>query len=201
MLAHAFVCQIREGRGEGVAEPNVTARVRELVEAPLAADGFEVVDVVFQGSQLRVTVDRSEGLDIEAVSQATTVVSGALDENDVVPGTYTLEVSSPGIERPLRTPDHFRRFVGSEVVGRTHPTAAGERRFEGLLESADDDGVVVAGRRLAYDDIERARTRFVWPGSAQAKPGQKPGAQSKSGQSKSGQAKPGQAKSKKKVAS
>ena len=84
-------------------------------------------------------------------------------------------------------------------MGRTHPTAAGERRFEGLLESADDDGVVVAGRRLAYDDIERARTRFVWPGtprpsratSRAQKPGQKPGAKSK----------PGQAKAKKKVAS
>jgi ribosome maturation factor RimP len=147
-----------------VAEPNVTTRVRELVEAPLATDGFEVVDVVFQGAQLCVTVDRPEGVDIEAVSQASTVVSGLLDANDdVVPGTYTLEVSSPGIERPLRTPDHFRRFVGSQVVGRTHPSVDGERRFEGLLESADDDGVVVAGRRLAYDDIERARTRFVWP--------------------------------------
>ena len=151
-----------------MAEPNVTTRVRELVEAPLAADGFEVVDVVFQGSQLCVTVDRPEGVDIEAVSQASTVVSELLDGagpdgDDVVPGSYTLEVSSPGIERPLRTPDHFRRFVGSEVVGRTHPGAAGERRFEGLLESADHDGVVVAGRRLAYADIERARTRFVWP--------------------------------------
>ncbi len=151
----------------------MTTRVRELVEAPLAADGFEVVDVVFQGSQLCVTVDRPEGVDIEAVSQASTVVSGLLDGagpdgagpdgDEIVPGTYTLEVSSPGIERPLRTPDHFRRFVGSEVVGRTHPGAAGERRFEGLLESADHDGVVVAGRHLAYADIERARTRFVWP--------------------------------------
>jgi ribosome maturation factor RimP len=159
-----------------VAEPNVTTRVRELVEAPLAADGFEVVDVVFQpasgGAQLRVTVDRPEGVDLEAVSQATAVVSGVLDQTDVIPGAYTLEVSSPGIERPLRTPDHFKRFVGREIVGRTHPGAPGERRFEGPLESADDEGVVVAGRRLAYADIERARTRFVWPGGA---PKPKPG--------------------------
>jgi len=150
-----------------VAEPNVTARVRELVEPPLAADGFEVVDVVFQGAQLRVTVDRPQGVDMEAVSQATSVVSALLDDDDddLVPGNYTLEVSSPGIERPLRTPDHFRRFVGREIVGRTHPGATGERRFEGVLESADDEGVVVAGRTLAYADIERARTRFVWPAS------------------------------------
>ena len=180
-----------------MAEPNVTTRVRELVEPPLAADGFEVVDVVFQGAQLRVTVDRPEGVDLEAVSQATKLVSGLLDTADAVPGTYSLEVSSPGIERPLRTPEHFRRFVGHEIVGRTHPGSAGDRRFEGLLESADDDGVVVAGRRLAYADIERARTRFVWPASVPSKPGpSKPGpskpAQSKPAQSKSAQSKSAQ---------
>ncbi len=174
-----------------MTDPNVTTRVRELLEAPLAGEGFEVVDVVFQGAQLRVTVDRPDGVDLEAVSQASSVVSGLLDEHDIVPGTYTLEVSSPGIERPLRTPDHFRRFVGSEIVGRTHPGAPGERRFEGLLESADDEGVVVAGRRLAYADVERARTRFVWPGSGQSKPGH---AQARPGQARPGQARPGQAR-------
>jgi len=167
-----------------VAEPNVTSRVRELVEAPLAAEGFEVVDVVFQGAQLCVTVDRPEALDIEAVSRATAVVSGLLDVphpdgTDVVPGAYTLEVSSPGIERPLRTPEHFRRFLGREVVGRTNPGAPGDRRFEGVLEAADDDGVVVAGRRLPYADIERARTRFVWPAQPKART-----SQSKAGPSK-----------------
>ena len=167
MLAHAFVCQARDReRGEGVAEANVASRVRELVEPTLAADGFEVVDVVFQGAQLRVTVDRPQGVDLEAVSQATKVVSAVLDESDAVSDTYTLEVSSPGIERPLRTPDHFKRFVGREIVGRNHPGSPGERRFEGPRESADDEGVVVAGRRLAYGDIERARTRFVWPDPA-----------------------------------
>ena len=184
MVAHAFVCQTRDReRGEGVADPNVTTRVRELVEPPLAAEGFEVVDVVFQGSQLRVTVDRPEvGVDLEAVSHATKVVSALLDESEAVSDTYTLEVSSPGIERPLRTPDHFKRFVGSEIVGRTHPGAPGERRFEGPLESADDEGVVVAGRRLAYAEIERARTRFVWPAQSQA-------TQSKATQSKATQPK------------
>jgi ribosome maturation factor RimP len=178
---------------KGLAEPNVTTRVRELVEAPLAADGFEVVDVVFQGKQLRVTVDRPEGVDMEAVSRASKVVSGVLDEphrdgGDVVPGTYTLEVSSPGIERPLRTPEHFRRFLGREIVGRTLPGATGERRFEGTLESADDEGVVVAGRRLAYADIERARTRFVWPGPAQPKDPEPGSAESGSAESSTGKA-------------
>lgn len=146
-----------------MAEATLAARVRELVEAPLAAVGFEVVDVVFQQARLQVTVDRPGGVDMEAVSRATQTVSRLLDDHDVVPGRYTLEVSSPGVERPLRTPEHFERFVGSEVVGRTRPGTPGDRRFDGVLESADALGVVVAGRRLSYDDIERARTKFVWP--------------------------------------
>ena len=82
-----------------------------------------------------------------------------LPENE---GRYTLEVSSPGVERPLRTPEHFRRFVGTSVAVKTRPDVEGDRRLEGTLEAADDEGVVVAGRRLAYDDIEKARTVFVW---------------------------------------
>jgi ribosome maturation factor RimP len=96
------------------------------------------------------------------VSEATRVVSAALDRHDPVPGRYTLEVSSPGVERTLRTPDHFERFVGTTVNVKTHPDVEGERRVEGSLEAADDDGIVVAGRRIAYADVERARTVFVW---------------------------------------
>ena len=156
-----------------VAEPTVAGRVRDLVEPPLTADGFEVVDVEHSrasggSGQLRITVDRPGGIDLEAVSEATRRISGLLDDHDVVPGTYALEVSSPGIERPLRTPEHFQRFVGTRVAVRTRPGTDGERRLEGELESADGDGVVVAGRRLAYGDIERARTVFVWPSPKQA---------------------------------
>jgi len=89
-------------------------------------------------------------------------VSDALDRADPVPGHYTLEVSSPGLERPLRTPIHFQRFVGSTVAVKTRPEVEGDRRVEGTLEAADDEGFVVAGRRLAYDDVEKARTVFVW---------------------------------------
>jgi ribosome maturation factor RimP len=83
----------------------------------------------------------------------------------------TLEVSSPGVERPLRTPEHFRRFVGKEVAVKAKPGTEGERRLAGVLEAADEEGVVVAGRRLAYAEIERARTVFVWPQPAKKKMG------------------------------
>lgn len=151
---------------------NVSERVRALVEAPLAASGLELVDVEHRASVLRITVDRPGGVDLDTISAASTVVSAELDRHDVVPGRYVLEVSSPGVERALRTPDHFRRFVGTRVAVRTRPGTEGDRRVEGVLESADDDGIVVAGRRIAYADVDRARTVFDW-GGPKAKPGQR----------------------------
>jgi ribosome maturation factor RimP len=136
--------------------------VHELVEPLLAAHDVEVVDVEQLGATLRVTVDRAGGIDLDAVSEATLVVSDALDRHDPLPGRYTLEVSSPGLERPLRTPGHFQRFVGSHVAVKTKPDVEGDRRVEGTLEAADDQGLVIAGRRLSYGDVEKARTVFVW---------------------------------------
>ena len=138
-------------------------RVRAVVEPPLSDKGFEVIDVERQGPVLRVTVDRAGGIDLEAVTEATRLVNDLLDRHDLVGHKTTLEVSSPGIERPLRTPEHFKRFVGTEVAVKAKPGTEGDRRLTGVLEAADDDGVVVAGRRLAYEDIDKARTVFVWP--------------------------------------
>ena len=163
-----------------------TERVRYVIEPPLSARGFEVVDVERQGGVLRVTVDllvgpgdqvdllvgpgdqvdRPGGIDLEAVTEATQLVNELLDRHDLVGAKTTLEVSSPGIERPLRTPEHFRRFVGTEVAVKTRPGTEGDRRVGGVLEAADDESIVVAGRRLSYGDIERAHTVFVWPTGA-----------------------------------
>jgi len=137
--------------------------VEELVRPVVAADGLELFDVRFGGGALQVFVDRpGGGVDLDTVSRVTRQVSDLLDEHDPLPGQYTLEVSSPGLERDLRRPDHFRRYVGREVKVKTRPGTDGERRLEGVLAEADEAGVVVAGRRLAYGDIESARTVFRW---------------------------------------
>ena len=179
-------------------------RVRSVVEPPLSAAGFEVVDVERHGGVLRLTVDRLVGpgdtgdrlvgpgdtvdrlvgsgdtvdrlvgIDMEGVTEATRLVNEVLDRHDDLIGDRTtLEVSSPGVERPLRTPEHFARFVGTEVAVKARPGVEGDRRLTGVLEAADNDGVVVAGRRLAYADIERARTVFVWPQPAPKAAGRK----------------------------
>lgn len=137
-------------------------QVRALLEPLLAAGGLELVDVRLAAGALQVFVDRPGGVDLDTLGAVSAEASRLLDEHDPVPGRYTLEVSSPGVERPLHRPEHFVRFVGSVVAVRTRPGVPGERREQGRLEAADDEGIVVAGRRIAYGEIERARTVFEW---------------------------------------
>ncbi|HEX6477167.1 MAG TPA: ribosome maturation factor RimP [Acidimicrobiales bacterium] len=145
-------------------------RAHELIESVLSTSGLELVDVQIGGGLVRVAVDRPGGVDLDALSEANRAISTALDREDPIPGgRYTLEVTSPGVERPLRTPEQFLRFVGTEVSVKTRPGTDGERRVAGRLAHADGSGVVITGadlpdegRRLAYADIERARTIFQW---------------------------------------
>ena len=133
-----------------------------------AAD-LELVDVELRSGVLLVTVDRPGGVDLQALTDANRAVSQVLDELDPIPGRYTLEVSSPGVERTLRTPAHFAKAVGETVSVKTRPQVPGERRLRGRLVASDGEGFELeaddggAGtRRLSYSDIDRARTVFVW---------------------------------------
>jgi ribosome maturation factor RimP len=145
---------------------STTERVRTLVEPVIAGLGLELFDVELTGGILRVTVDKAGGLDLDAISDTSRAISRILDEHDPVPGRYTLEVTSPGLERRLRTPEHFVRAVGSEVSVKTTAEVDGARRFKGTLVAADDTGVTVrtddAEHAIAYDQIDRARTVFEW---------------------------------------
>jgi ribosome maturation factor RimP len=155
---------------------SVADRVRDLVLPLLDDRHLDLYDVEMQGPVLRVVVDSPPGSgggpDLDVLADATRAVSRALDEADPITGRYTLEVTSPGLERTLRRPEHFERAVGETVKIRTVPGVSDERRMEGQLVSADDAGVVVrtavadhgatVEQRLAYHDIERARTVFEW---------------------------------------
>lgn len=171
----------------------VTDRVRELVLPLLADRQLDLYDVELAGSLLKVVVDRPEGLDLDLLSDATRAVSRALDEADPIPGRYTLEVTSPGLERTLRTPQHFARAVGERVKVKLYAgadaAAAGERRLAGELVGADDGGITVrtgddgapVEHRLAYDDIDRARTVFEWGPIAKPGAARRPGRSSQRG--------------------
>jgi ribosome maturation factor RimP len=142
------------------------ALVRPLVEA----EGLELVEVVFAGEGarrvLRVTVDRPGGIDIDALASLSRRVSHHLDAEGFEPGPYALEISSPGIERPLTRPDQFRRFVDARIRVKTTVSVAGSRSHTGTLREADDEGVTLAAEqgevRIAHAEIASARTVADW---------------------------------------
>ncbi|MEJ7562897.1 MAG: hypothetical protein WKF45_10295 [Ilumatobacteraceae bacterium] len=144
----------------------VLDRVRNLV-TPITDDlDLDLYDIEQRGATLRVTVDTKPGseggITLDTLALVTRLVSRELDHDDPVPGRYTLEVTSPGVERAMRTPAHFQREVGKVVNVRLSDVASDERRLQGTLESADDDGIVVDGTTVRYDQIDRARTVFEW---------------------------------------
>jgi len=158
---------------------DVTDRLVDALSPVLQASGLELVDVVVAGAQVQVTVDRPGGVDLDTLAEANIALSRALDVLDPFPGSYTLEVSSPGLERRLRTPAHFARAVGETVTVRTRGEDQPARRLRGLLSRADDRSVTLEGPEvpggsveLAYEQIDRARTVFEWGPGRATPPGQ-----------------------------
>jgi ribosome maturation factor RimP len=174
----------RERRCSSVA---VADQVREIVLPLLPAHDVELYDLEVSGPLVRVVIDRQGGLDLGVLASVTRAVSRALDDADPIVSRYTLEVTSPGVERPLRTPEQYQRAIGEVVKVKTTPDAPGDRRVQGELVKADDSGITVrpddaddaapetgeaaepVERTLAYEQIERARTVFEW--GTPAKPG------------------------------
>ncbi len=153
--------------------------IERLVAPAIASAGLELVDVelIANPRVVRVSVDAPGGVDLEGLGPLAKEISRLIDEADAVPGAhYDLEVSSPGLERSLRRPEHFRKAVGRRVRLRTRPGSDGNRRAEGVLVAADEQGVRLAGgdgepeRVFAYEEIERARTVFDWQAALAAAP-------------------------------
>ncbi|MFZ5649553.1 MAG: ribosome maturation factor RimP [Bacillota bacterium] len=145
---------------------NNVAAVVERLAAPVIEDlGMELVDVEFvkEGGRwlLRVYIDKPGGIthsDCEAVSQR---LDALLDEKDPIPQSYYLEVSSPGIERPLKKLEDFLRFSGHEVQVTTYAPVEGKKKFTGKLEGADAGALFleVEGGRMSIpmDQVSSAR--------------------------------------------
>lgn len=171
-----------------MSENQVSRRIEALITPVLADLGLEMYDLEYNGGIVKITVDTPPGspggIDVDQLSQCTRLISRELDHDDPVPGHYTLEVSSPGLERNLRLPRHFQRETGKSAAIRLQNVINGERRLSGVIESAGPDTFLLRlangeERVIPYDQIDRAKTIFVW--EAQAKPSNKPGKGTKAG--------------------
>ncbi len=141
------------------------AETQELLEPTLSHMGYSIYALEQAGSggrTLRIAIDKAEGFisldDCERVSQ---VAGPLLDQADLIPDSYTLEVSSPGAERQLRDPAEYERFVGRRVNVRYRAGEA-EVALEGVLAGVDDAGITIRGRRdevthLPWTDIIAGR--------------------------------------------
>jgi ribosome maturation factor RimP len=171
-------------RGSAQSSP-VINRVTTLIN-PIVKDlGLDLYDIEYSGGVLRVVVDTQpggpEGVSLDNIALITRLVSREFDHSDPIPGHYTLEVSSPGLERTLREPRHFQREVGKSVAVRLESPLNGERRVQGDLIAATDEGITVRVAdkamtevNIPFSIIDRAKTVFNWgpapkPGSKKSK--------------------------------
>lgn len=146
--------------------------VRDLAESITRRRSLRLWDVEMGGQPGRATVrvlidGEGEGIDLDTVAQVAEELSRALDLRDPIQGRYTLEVSSPGLERNLKSVEHFRSSLGKQVVVKTKEKLVGNsHRVEGTVAEALDDEVRLEADGgsfvIPYDAIKTARTVFEW---------------------------------------
>ena len=147
--------------------------VRDLAEAVARRRSLRLWDVEMGGRPgraiVRVFVDAEDGVDLDTVAEVSEEISRGLDLRDPIQGRYTLEVSSPGLERTLKEPEHWRASVGKRVVVKTKEKLVGDsHRLDATVQEATDDVVVLrpdgdgATVEVPFDAIKAARTVFEW---------------------------------------
>ena len=142
-------------------------RLTELVASAVEPLGYELLGVEYlaQGhhSLLRIYIDSPDGITLDDCERASRQVSAVLDVDDQIRGHYTLEMSSPGLDRPLFTAEHFAQFIGHEVKLRLHsPLEGGRRKFKALITSVKGDLIHLTSSetdeewQIPLDNIEKA---------------------------------------------
>jgi len=129
--------------------------LKALLEPTVEGLGYELADLEVKlggrSGMVRVFIDRPEGISLDDCEKVSLAVSALLDVEDPVPGHYDLEVSSPGLNRRLTKPDHFRRFAGEEVKVEMRFPIEGRKRFRGRLAASDEDNI-----RVVVDGVEHS---------------------------------------------
>lgn len=143
-------------------------KLTELLEPTIESMGYEIVHMEFNGSTLRIYIDAPGGIEVGDCALVSRQVSAIMDVEDPLKNAYNLEISSPGLDRPLVKPAHFKRVTGelAKIVMHTH--VLGRRRFVGVLVEANDEVVVLEADGesydLPYELMESARLEPVFEG-------------------------------------
>ncbi len=141
-------------------------KLQGLIKPAVEMLGYELVGVEFSArgaasGLLRVYIDREGGVTVDDCGRVSHQVSGVLDVEDPIAGHYDLEVSSPGLDRPLFDEEHFERFAGHEARIRLHTKLDGRRKFQGRLRGVEQAHVLIEEQdqlyRLPLGQIESAR--------------------------------------------
>ncbi|MEY2700315.1 MAG: ribosome maturation factor RimP [Pseudomonadota bacterium] len=138
-------------------------QLAKLIEPAVTGLGYELVDLEFesQGRILRLYIDHADGITIDDCSKVSYQVSGILEVEDPISGQYQLEVSSPGMDRPLVKPEHFQRFTGQMARIQILRPIGNQKRFKGRITAASDESVTLETEtgsvELTYGAIEKAR--------------------------------------------
>jgi ribosome maturation factor RimP len=154
---------------------SVADRLWDLIEPYVAAEGVELDDIeVLGGGQIvRVTLDSPETVGVDHIAELSRGIGRLLDAEDPIKGSYTLEVSSPGLERKLTRPRHYEKSIGREVKIKTFADIDGTKNHNGTLVSADENSLVLdvdgTEQKITYADISSARTVFVWDKKSRTK--------------------------------
>lgn len=141
-----------------------TAQLQDMFEPVIRSMGYELwgIEYIGQGrhSLLRVYLDKAGGIDVEDCAQVSRQLSSILDVEDPISGEYTLEVSSPGLDRPLFSLEQFERYEGHQVKIRLRQGLGKRRNFAGRIEAVEDGEVVLVDGdeefRLPFESIEKA---------------------------------------------
>jgi ribosome maturation factor RimP len=150
-----------------MAEGDMAVRLKGLLGPIAEAEGFELVTVEVAGAKnaplVRVYLDREGGLDIDAIASANAWVIPVLDEVPELTDRYTLEVSSPGIDRPLCTLGDFERFTGSDAKVTCSQPIEGRKHFTGTITGTEGESIILDAEgttyRIPLDAVSKARLR------------------------------------------
>lgn len=137
------------------ADNNVVESIKTLSENLLSDNDIELVDIEYRGEGrgrlLRIYIDKEKGVTVDDCADFSRELSVILDVNDVIPGKYTLEVSSPGLRRPLKNIEDYKKFKGKLVLVKTIESINNRKVFKGILNTCSEDHILIEIDGVSYE--------------------------------------------------